>query len=113
MKIRPWCPNDSHDTKDCGPPERSVVFGAAVSGSNSLFTEAKVLFMVRIANFTTTPLSNAMLSATNNVTTMTAETRGGAKRSSRRSKKWTSRRRSCPVSTTPNSTINDNTPVNG
>ena len=69
--------------------------------------------MVRIANFTTTPLSNAIVSATSNNTTMTAETRGGAKRSSRRSRKWTSRRMSWPISTTPNSTINDSAAVSG
>ena len=69
--------------------------------------------MVRIANFTTTPLSNAIVSATSSDTTITAETRGGAKRSSRRSRKWTSRRISWPASTTPNSTTNDSAVVSG
>ena len=63
-KIRPWCPSDSQDTSDCGPPERSGVRGAGVSGFISLLTVAKVLFMVRIANLTTTPLSSAIVRAT-------------------------------------------------
>jgi hypothetical protein len=113
MNIRPWCPSDSQVTSDCGPPDRSDVRGAAVSGVISSLTVAKVLFMVCIANFTTTPLSIAVVSTTSSVATITAETLGGAKRSSRKSRKWTSRRTSWPASTTPNSTTNDRAVVNG
>ena len=111
--MRPWCPSDSQDTSDCGPPDRSGVRGAAVSGFISSLTVAKVLFIVRIANFTTTPLSKAMLSTSSSDTTITAETRGGAKRSSRKSRKWISRRISWPASTTPNSTNSDSAAVSG
>ena len=62
--MRPWWPSDSHDTSDCGPPDRSGVFGGAVSGLISLLAEAKVLFMVRIANLSTTPLSRVIVSTT-------------------------------------------------
>lgn len=80
MKMRPWWPSDSQLTSDSGPPERRTVSGAALSGSVSSLTAANVLLIVLIANRTTTPLSSAIVSASNNVTTITAETRGGATR---------------------------------
>ena len=78
-----------------------------------MLTASKVLFMVRIANFTTTPLSNAIVSATSRNTTTTAETRGGATRSSWRIEETDQPPMSCPISTTANSTINDSAAASG
>ena len=52
-----------------------------MSGFISLFAEAKVLFMVRMANLSTTPLSKVMASTTSRATTMVADSRNGAMRS--------------------------------
>jgi len=93
-KIRPWCPSDSHDTSDPGPPERSGLVGAAKSGSVSSLTASKVLLIVVIANRTTIPLSSAIVNASNASITTTAETRGGATRLSCRTRNSTSRRTS-------------------
>jgi hypothetical protein len=78
----PWWPKDSQLTSDCGPPDCSVDVGAAKSGSVSSLTASKVLLIVLIAKRTTTPLRIAIVSTSSRVTATTAETRGGATRSS-------------------------------
>ena len=92
MKMRPWWPRDSHDTSDWGPPERDGVFGRAVSGLISSLTDANVLFMVRIADLSTTPLRTVMVRTVSATTTMVADRRNGAMRSTCPTKKVTSQR---------------------
>lgn len=84
-----------------------------MSGLISLLAEAKVLFMVRMANFSTTPLSRVMVSTTSRATTMVADSRNGAIRSSRPTRKLTSQRVNWPISTQVNSTTSDSTPATG
>ena len=112
-KMRPSRPSESHDTSDCGPPDRNGVFGAAVSGLISLLAEAKVLFMVRIANLSTTPLRSVIVSTVSRTTTMVADRRNGAMRSTSPTRKRTSQRMNWPISTKVNSTTSDSPAATG
>ena len=77
-KSRPWCPSESQDTSEPGPPERSVLVGAGWSGSISSLTVAKVLFITLIAPRTTTPFRMAIPNDSSATIAMTNDTRGGA-----------------------------------
>jgi hypothetical protein len=82
-------------------------------GFSSLLTEAKVPFMERIENLSTTPLRTVIVSATRATTTMVAETRNGAIRSTCPTRNITSQRMNWPISTSVNSTTSDRTAVSG
>ncbi|MCW2590766.1 MAG: hypothetical protein JWQ86_3193 [Mycobacterium sp.] len=81
MKMRPWLPNDFQLTSEPGPPDRSEVVGAGLAGSVSSLTDSNELLTTFIATRTTTPLSSAIVNVNSRATTTTAETRGGAMRS--------------------------------
>ena len=87
--------------------------GPGKSGSVSSLTAAKVLFKTLIADRTTTPLSSATVNANSSTTTTTAETRGGAMRSSWRTRKRTNRPTNWPSSTNRNSVISEMTAASG
>jgi hypothetical protein len=82
-------------------------------GLISSLTELKVLFKVRIVNLMTTPLSSVIASVTSRTTTMVAERRNGAIRSSCPTRKMISRRISWPISTSANSTTSDRIAASG
>ena len=69
--------------------------------------------MERIANLRTTPLSRLIVSTMSPITTMAAETRNGAIRSTWPTRRMTSHRMNWPISTSVNSTIIDSTAVSG
>ncbi|CFS35366.1 Uncharacterised protein [Mycobacterium tuberculosis] len=72
-----------------------------------------MLFMEFIANLSTTPLSSVMVSTTSSTTTMAAETRNGAMRSTCPTRKRNSHRMNWPISTSVNSTTSDNAAASG